>query len=585
MSGWPYDDRPHPAPETNAPSWQCPDETCACGAVHAEAEEVEFSVMLLSPEGERMSGARVRVFHQDRLLNEDEPNADGSGWITAVVPHAPAMVLLEWAPADTPSDPIYPFRKWYHVDLDRPRREAAQRKLHNLGYSKKKSLGENVALFQLTYGYTQVSGNFEDIEADLASYHDEGRVPLRKLGGRKGGADAGGEEGQSPRLAKLAPGGAGGPGEEAEQAPKKPAPQPPASPPPRKGKRTASQGAAMYPIRFPTAIQAHKANQVFWEFVCIGPFKAKLGDKSGDVEAYFWIFSDALMWAVPRNEEWKNWDESPCPLPTKPAWGRTISNRSRLCRLPCSATDSQAVANEIKVSQAELSRSPPTGGSAPTLPKPTEADAEVKSLLPTAKLFDGMYEKAQVKIGFQYVDDMTRSLEDMSNEYQVKVNKALADKQAKVLAADPKAGPIKLLGTPGKIWAIHEDMEIWAQKGDPPPPVPYVAAVNYGFHKGEATPTVKQGADVWHDESHLDYSQILVLVAGWCLIKMPATDAAPNPAWEWTRTATVYLSQQLCPLVTVTRVPLPRSEYTGQARGDKKNPRKSPPRKPSATTP
>lgn len=175
---WPYEEYEDDAPETAGPTWQCPEETCQCHAPDAEGELHSFSVMLLAHDGARMPGGRCRILHRGRVLNKDQPNADGEGWITAKLPHLPATVTVEWAPASTPKIPGYPYRARYYVDLGEEREEAGRRRLHNLGYSALRSLRDNVERFQRDYGYEPVTGELPDIEADLTRYHDDGCPPI-----------------------------------------------------------------------------------------------------------------------------------------------------------------------------------------------------------------------------------------------------------------------------------------------------------------------------------------------------------------------------------------------------------------------
>lgn len=60
MSDWPYDETETPIAEPNAPDWECPEGICECNHPDETGEKYEFSVMLFSPEGERMDGARCR---------------------------------------------------------------------------------------------------------------------------------------------------------------------------------------------------------------------------------------------------------------------------------------------------------------------------------------------------------------------------------------------------------------------------------------------------------------------------------------------------------------------------------------------
>src|SRR5262249_4685924 len=79
-------------------------------------------------------------------------------------------------------------------------------------------------------------------------------------------------------------------------------------------------------------------------------------------------------------------------------------------------------------------------------------------------------------------------------------------------------------------------------------PVPYRGSSN------AAVPGVSclQSAGGVHDANHLDYSQILMLVAPWCMVAGPGQDPMVPM-----RTADVYQSRELAGLVTDDAQPLP----------------------------
>jgi hypothetical protein len=177
---WPYEDvEAHDVVDSD-PSWACAAGICVCHAAPAGAAAPErFSVLLCDERSAHMPGARCRVLANGILLNEGSPNADGGGRIALEASRLPAQVLVEWAPADTPSQPELPFRKLYYVDLaPGDRQEAARRRLHNLGYSARESLEENITDFQDAY-HLGAGGRLDDVEATLVAFHDQGRVPPR----------------------------------------------------------------------------------------------------------------------------------------------------------------------------------------------------------------------------------------------------------------------------------------------------------------------------------------------------------------------------------------------------------------------
>lgn len=174
---WPYEDEP-PAPDKGEPTWHCPDEICQCHAVDVKTEPKTFSVLLRDHTGRAMAGARCRVFVGGRLANEETPYADGEGRLTVDLSSAPTRARVEWAPQDTPLLPIYPYRKSYFVELrEHDHREAARRRLHNLGFGHWSTLDANVRDFQRDNGYPSVNGRLDEIEEDLRRYHDDGVPP------------------------------------------------------------------------------------------------------------------------------------------------------------------------------------------------------------------------------------------------------------------------------------------------------------------------------------------------------------------------------------------------------------------------
>jgi hypothetical protein len=109
---------------------------------------------------------------------------------------------------------------------------------------------------------------------------------------------------------------------------------------------------------------------------------------------------------------------------------------------------------------------------------------------------------------------------------------------------------------PGKIWALHRRLFDGTSKG----------AVNYGWHLDRGVPfsghvspnsaipgvSLVQDAGGKHSPYHIDYSQLLLLVAPWCMVAGPGQDAMVPM-----RTADVYRSRELAGLVTDDAQPLP----------------------------
>lgn len=560
---WPYEDEGPRATPPPSPSWDCPTGDCQCFEAEADDAEREVSILLFSHDGERMGGARCRVLLHGHLLNEDDPNADGDGWITVVVPREPVTLFVEWAPASTPIDPDLPYRAHLYVTVDMEgdpdRVESTRRRLHNLGYSRDHSLEENICVFQREYGYERTSGEVKDVADDVARFHDEGVVPHMPLAGGGGAAGPVGAADDSPSraLGFMPRGGEGAPGDAPSGGggPNKAgaAPQGKPAQPASKGKPKVAQISAKPPEKLPSLTQAIRAKKAHWELVPVFAFKQT---PAGDISAKFWMFGEALMWEVPDTEDWKDWVEVENPLPHKLPAG---VNRKRLCRLPCTANESQDAADLIHMTQKELIAI--DGTSEERFPF-TSQDA-APSVLPTPNLLDVLYQNAQVKVGFSYIPGMsTKSLRQMANEYNQAVFNKIGPALTKAKASPRWQDPFDKLGTPGKIWAIHEDHERyqWEPKGK----YWYMAGINYGFHRGTSNVRdVEQSPGSAHDTAkHQDYSQIFVAVAGWCLVQGPK-----DKDFVWQRTGDVYKNPDYAPLVNRSGKPLTRHTYEKAARG------------------
>ncbi len=208
MSDWPYEADVSEAPPLE-PTWACPEGLCDCHPL-TDVEPLELAVMLCDENGTRMPGARCRVLLGDRVINEDQPNADGNGWLSTSVPRPVASGVLEWAPASTPIEERYPYRVRYQVLLGTEANRAAEHRLANLGFVGGASLRDHVEAVQRQYGLSPVTGELRDIARELRAFHDEARLP--------------------PVPADRAP-----------TAPVPPAPPPP--PPPASGKKKLGDGS------------------------------------------------------------------------------------------------------------------------------------------------------------------------------------------------------------------------------------------------------------------------------------------------------------------------------------------------------
>lgn len=505
---WPYE-RIEKLEHPPEPSWDCPTGECNCAAVKEGDEGWEFSVMLCEPDGKRMPGARCRVVINGMLANEDDPNADGDGWITVTAHHAPTSVLVEWAPKDTPKRSPYPHRRRYYVDLrEDDDDERARRRLHNLGFSVQPTLRENVEDFQLEYEHEKLTGEARDIWDDLRKYHDEAMVPIRDRESR---------DRSEYRKAFFAP-----PGENLDAAPGpgggKAAPQPPPAPPQDKGKQKAGQGTVKTEVSpdifMRSIVDVYDSGDAVFEWWGIDvTFKKKPSDPSRQAFlGTFWVFVDALK------------------------------DKQTKLRWPCSAAESQIVADKIKLSQKDL----------PGWGEPTSEDAKLPCLLMTTRLMSARWlvGKAAKEIVQPHTDDTW----DLLIAGSRRMNKAL-DAEVATLGK-----PSPWVADPGKIWALHRRLWDGSTAG----------AVNYGWHVDPAA--VKDGhafgskvepnaaiPGLWliqsaggrHNAHHLDYSQILLLVAPWCTVTRPGEDHSITM-----KTADVYKSKEFACLVTDDGNPL-----------------------------
>ncbi len=173
---WPYGDAA--LTETvPAPVWTCPEAVCVCGE-EPDVETCTFSVQLRDHQGDIMPGARVRVFVNGRLVNDDHPYAQADSWLHLELARGTVTARVEWAPSHLPRDPIYPYVKTYYSDLREDyREEAARRRLHNVGFSHQPTLRENIKEYQREYGNGYVTGVLDHIEDELIAFHDFGIEP------------------------------------------------------------------------------------------------------------------------------------------------------------------------------------------------------------------------------------------------------------------------------------------------------------------------------------------------------------------------------------------------------------------------
>jgi hypothetical protein len=493
-AAWPYD-KVESLPGTTDPTWTCPEGDCTCDTGEKPAEKLEFSVMLCKPSGERMPGVRCRVVVNGILVSADTPNADGQGWITVLIKHATESVWVEWAPPDTPQGNDYPYRRRYYVDLaDGDLKESTKRRLHNLGFSILDTLTDNVKDFQYQYDYPALTGDPEEIQDKLVLYHDQAMVPeQRQLPVRDRAAGIGQPQGQADiQLAKFPP-----PSDAKGDAPQ-PAPAPPAS---KGGQKTGNaQGQGTIKLvsspmsRLPSVVDLIDSGEGLYNFM---PITATNGTAKG----VFWVFVDALTDKLGR-------------------------------RIPCSAAEAQQAADHLKVASSSLRE---WDGS---------SESELPCVLLTPKLMD---------IRWDYCDKAGMSIDPCPQN----IKGLIVAENAKMNACVEShvTNPADAVADPGKIWALSNRLGDKIGVLD--------RAINYGWHvqpakvvggywhgvrvydavtRGQLLLQSEGGA---HDAYHIDYSQILLLVAGWCRITKPGETTATTM-----KVTDVYKDQTLSKLCT-----------------------------------
>ncbi len=177
---WPYDVEVPERPSVGLPRWECPGGTCVCHDGADETDVIPHRIALFDDGARRMTGARCRVWSDGRLLNHGEPHADRNGAVEIQVGASTQSLLVEWAPADTPIRRDLPYRVTYLLgDQGEGLRERVARRLHNVGFCVGDDLEQQVRGFQRVYGLpgVQPSGRPEDVDVQLAGYHDLATLP------------------------------------------------------------------------------------------------------------------------------------------------------------------------------------------------------------------------------------------------------------------------------------------------------------------------------------------------------------------------------------------------------------------------
>ncbi len=207
-------------------------------------------------------------------------------------------------------------------------------------------------------------------------------------------------------------------------------------------------------------------------------------------------------------------------------------------RWPCSAAETQIIADRILVAPGHL---------------PQWWDSfrgeELPSLMMTTRLMCARWLNA--KDAHQIIAPHPDSTSDLLIAGSTRMNRAIdAD-----LVRLPKVDPWPWVADPGKIWALHRRLFDGTAE-----------TVNYGWHvdpvltavPGHLSPnaaipgvSLLQSAGGMHNVDHIDYSQLLLLVAPWCMVAPLGQDRMVPM-----RTAEVYQSRELAGLVTDDALPL-----------------------------
>lgn len=521
---WPYEKIEIVDPE-DSPSWLCPAEQCSCSEHEAPGEPYKFGVMLCAPSGERMRGARCRVVMNGILANPDKRNANPIGWMEVEVKRAPETVQVEWAPADTPDRPDLPYRRRYYVSLpENDLEEATRRRLYNLGFAWFPTLRQNIQDFQCEYGHPVATGEIADVDAQLRAYHDAAMLPVTRDDQRPKPLDPDPER-KGFALAAFN-------GNDDPNSPDNNLPQIPFQ-------GTGIDSGVVKPVlvrktNLSSILDVIEQFQHKFKWVAVP-------SKVNGMEAIFWVFEDALM------------------------------HKTTGRRWPCSAHEADIALGMIRSQPDEL----------PGWPLTPAATDRQDSIFLTPMLSDLRWDVAD-KAGKGIDPQGFNENADVAVE-NGKLNTHV-DKEIKA------KGVTGMVGDPGKSWFLSNGLG--GSVGGLP------RACIYGWHvaKSRVTPSstkpnegswsggpVLKGvtADHWvvqpestvHNTAWIDYSQLLILASGWCVVRSSSTDP-----FQAMKTADLYKSTTFAPLANadgkplkLTRQPLPKTatekkEQTKQAK-------------------
>ena len=173
---WPYDAVEAEDEDAGVPTWKCPGGLCECHPTEGEAERAAHRILFFDAGARRMNGARCRVLENGELINKEHPYADGGGAVPVKIRASTRVLELEWAPAELPIGPGFPYLKRYYLDLGEGTEQGVHRRLHNLGFSVHSAIDENIRDFQRAYLQTP-TGMVDHVKVELSSFHDDGALP------------------------------------------------------------------------------------------------------------------------------------------------------------------------------------------------------------------------------------------------------------------------------------------------------------------------------------------------------------------------------------------------------------------------
>ena len=511
---WPYDDPEDLIAALEGPTWDCPGGICECHPPSGTEETRTVSIALRDDAGEGMAGALCRLWYSGRLLLPDLV-ADGGGWVQADIPTEARVVFLEWAPPSLPRGNGYPVRRHYIVTLrEDNRRERARQRLFNLGYDQGTTLARNVSIFEYDHEFDPPTGDWRRIERQLADYHDLGITPEPTV--------ASSESDDGPTFTFFdSP--AGDPGISPGGDPSVPS----------------QAGSASFKRDFPTPKEAHAQNKFWHEFEAIN---IDIDDSSSRRWVILLLVShDAFKWEAPtgtaagsEGDFWRrNFPDLTNPDPFVPS---SMNNR-RVVRLPSTAEDAQAFADDFEFSVAGLQALTKLSDLEDDIHPPPSDDRQLPCLLPTPKIMDERWDLPKKATMATHPDGGTTVVVKTIQQSR-QVNNTINGRH---VSSDV------MVGNPGKVWTIHNKMFINPTAATPVRKKKrgHPVAVNYGWHGPPATKTsvtgrfkVIQTPQTGHHIKYKDYSQVVILVAGWCAIFSPY-----RGSWAWEPTENLYRNE------------------------------------------